>query len=219
MLDTILSYAWAVIPALALVFYKFTLRVFFGMVIIPEDKIGLVTKKFVLFGANRSLPDGKIIALNGEAGFQADTLAPGLYWGFWVWQYSIEQSDLTIVEKGKIGLVSAKDGVQLPTGSILARHVECDNFQDARAFLTTGGQRGKQVGYLNNGVYRINPQLFDIYAADLTYIEDGHVGVITSLDGTPLDQGNIAGKVINDHNNFQDFDKFLAHGGQRGLQI
>ncbi|WP_440233747.1 hypothetical protein, partial [Escherichia coli] len=82
---------------------------FFGMVIIPEDKIGLVTKKFVLFGANRSLPDGKIIALNGEAGFQADTLAPGLYWGFWVWQYSIEQANLTIVEKGKIGLISAKD--------------------------------------------------------------------------------------------------------------
>jgi len=62
------------IPLLAIVFYKFTLRVFFGMIIIPEDKIGLVTKKFVLFGDNKSLPDGKIIALNGEPGFQADTL-------------------------------------------------------------------------------------------------------------------------------------------------
>lgn len=218
MLQTVLSYAWMVIPLFALVFYKFTLRVFFGMVIIPEDKIGLVTKKFVLFGANRSLPDGKIIALNGEAGFQADTLAPGLYWGFWVWQYSIEQANLTVVEKGKIGLISAKDGAQLPTGAILARHVECDNFQDARAFLTSGGQRGKQVGYLNNGVYRINPQLFDIYAAEITYIEDGQVGVITALDGTPLDQGNIAGTIVPDHNNFQDFDNFLKHGGQRGLQ-
>jgi uncharacterized membrane protein YqiK len=218
MLQTVLNYAWIVIPLLALVFYKFTLRVFFGMVIIPEDKIGLVTKKFVLFGANRSLPDGKIIALNGEAGFQADTLAPGLYWGFWVWQYSIEQANLTVVEKGKIGLISAKDGAQLPTGAILARHVESDNFQDARAFLTNGGQRGKQVGYLNNGVYRINPQLFDIYAAEITYIEDGQVGVITALDGTPLDQGNIAGTIVPDHNNFQDFDNFLKHGGQRGLQ-
>jgi uncharacterized membrane protein YqiK len=219
MLETVLNYAWMAIPLIALVFYKFTLRVFFGMVIIPEDKIGLVTKKFVLFGANRSLPDGKIIALNGEAGFQADTLAPGLYWGFWVWQYSIEQANLTIVEKGKIGLISAKDGMQLPTGAILARHVESDNFQDARAFLTSGGQRGKQVGYLNNGVYRINPQLFDIYAAEITYIEDGQVGIITALDGVPLDQGNIAGKMIEDHNNYQDFDKFLDHGGQRGLQI
>jgi uncharacterized membrane protein YqiK len=219
MLETVLNYAWMAIPLLALVFYKFTLRVFFGMVIIPEDKIGLVTKKFVLFGANRSLPDGKIIALNGEPGFQANTLAPGLYWFYWVWQFSIEQSPLTIIPQGKIGLLSAKDGAQLPTGAILARHVDCDNYQDTNAFLTNGGQRGKQVGYLNNGVYRINPFLFDLAMTDITYIEDGMVGVITALDGIPLDQGSIAGKVINDHNNFQDFDKFLKHDGQRGLQV
>jgi uncharacterized membrane protein YqiK len=188
------------------------------MVIIPEDKIGLVTKKFVLFGSNKQLPDGKIIALNGEPGFQADTLAPGLYWGYWVWQYSVDQADLTVIPKGKIGLLSAKDGSQLPVGAILARHVECDNFQDTRAFLSNGGQRGKQVAYLNNGVYRINPFLFEISVADITYIEDGQVGVITTLDGTPLDSGNIAGTVIKGHNNFQDFDAFLDSGGQRGLQ-
>ena len=218
MLQILAAYWWTIIPLLAIVFYKFTLRVFFGMVIIPEDKIGLVTKKFVLFGANKQLPDGKIIALNGEAGYQANALAPGLYWGYWVWQFSVDQADLTVIPKGKIGLLSAKDGTQLPTGSILARHVECDNFQDTLAFLNNKGQRGKQVGYLNNGVYRINTFLFDIAIADITYIEDGMVGVVTTLDGTPLDQGNIAGKVIPGHNNFQDFDKFLSSGGQRGLQ-
>lgn len=218
MLDTLIQYWWTIIPLLAIVFYKFTLRVFFGMVIIPEDKIGLVTKKFVLFGTNKQLPDGKIIAINGEAGYQANALAPGLYWGYWVWQYSVDQANLTVIPKGKIGLLSAKDGAQLPTGAILARHVECDNFQDTVAFLNNKGQRGKQVGYLNNGVYRINTFLFDITIADITYIEDGMVGVVTTLDGTPLDQGNIAGKVISGHNNFQDFDKFLSSGGQRGLQ-
>lgn len=216
--DLISSYWWTIIPVFALIFYKFTLRFFFGMVIIPEDKIGLVTKKFVLFGSNKSLPDGKIIALNGEPGYQADTLAPGLFWGYWVWQYSIEQADLVRIEKGKLGLITAKDGVLLPTGAILARHVDCDNYQDTRAFLTNGGQRGKQVGYLNNGVYRINTQLFDVFQADITYIEDGMVGIITTLDGKPLDQGNIAGSPVDGHNNFQDFDKFLEHGGQRGLQ-
>jgi uncharacterized membrane protein YqiK len=215
----IIQYAWVLIPILALIFYKFTLRVFFGMVIIPEDKIGLVTKKFVLFGANKQLPDGKIIALNGEAGFQADTLAPGLYWGFWVWQYDITMAPLTIIPKGKIGLLSSKDGAQLPLGAILARHIECDNYQDARAFLSNGGQRGKQVGYLNNGAYRINTHLFEIYQTDITNIEDGMVGVITALDGVPLELGSIAGSVIEGHNNFQDFDKFLANGGQRGMQI
>lgn len=218
-MQILLSYSWVLIPVLALLFYKFTLRFFFGMVIIPENKIGLVTKKFVLFGENKSLPDGKIIALNGEAGFQADTLAPGLYWGYWVWQYSIDQADLTIIPKGKIGLLSAKDGAPLPTGSILARNIECDNFQDTRSFLTKGGQRGKQVGYLNNGVYRINPFLFDIVVADITYIEDGMVGVVTALDGIPLSQGSIAGAPVDGHNNFQDFDKFLQNGGQRGLQV
>ncbi len=216
---SLLGYAWVIIPVLALLFYKFTLRMFFGMVIIPEDKLGLVTKKFVLFGSNKTLPDGKIIALNGEPGFQADTLAPGLYWGYWPWQYTIDQSALTVIQKGKIGLVTSKDGAQLPTGSILARHVDSDNYQSAREFLTNGGQRGKQVGYLNNGVYRINRHLFEIYEADITYIEDGQVGVITALDGVPLDAGNIAGKVTEGHNNFQDFDAFLANGGQRGLQV
>jgi uncharacterized membrane protein YqiK len=218
MLETILGYAWVLIPLISIIGYKFTLRVFFGMVIIPENKIGLITKKFVLFGTNKSLPDGKIIALNGEPGYQAQTLAPGLYWGYWVWQYSIDQANLTVIEKGRIGLLSAKDGAQLPTGAILARHIECDNFQDTRAFLMNGGQRGKQVNYLNNGVYRINPFLFDVATADITNIEDGQVGIVTALDGTPLDSGSIAGTVIDGHNNFQDFDKFLLNGGQRGLQ-
>lgn len=219
MLQTILHYSWLLLPILAIVFYKFIFRVFFGMVIIPEDKIGLVTKKFVLFGANKSLPDGKIIALNGEPGYQATTLAPGLYWAYWPWQYSIDQVPFTIIPKGKIGLVSAKDGSQLPTGAILARNIASDNFQDAAAFLKNGGQRGKQVGFINNGSYRINTLLFEVAVADITNIEDGQIGIITALDGVPLDQNSIAGIEIGGHNNFQDFDKFLASGGQRGLQI
>lgn len=214
-----IMYAWLLIPLMAVIFYKFTLRVFFGMVSIPENKIGLVTKKFVLFGKDRSLPDGKIIALNGEAGFQADTLAPGyLGWGYWIWQYKIDLAPFIEIPKGKIGLISAKDGLSLPTGSILARHVDCDNFQNARMFLTNNGIRGKQVGYLNNGVYRINTLLFDVAISDITTIEDGTVGIITTLDGIPLTVGSIAGSVVEGHNNYQDFDKFLESGGQRGLQ-
>ena len=214
----LIQYWWVLSPILAIIGYKFVFRVFLGMIIIPEDKIGLVTKKFVLFGENKSLPDGKIIALNGEPGYQADTLAPGLYWGYWIWQYSIHQAELTVIPKGKIGLVTAKDGASLPTGAILARHVESDNYQNARAFLANGGQRGKQVGYLNNGVYRINTLLFEVFGSDITYIEDGKIGIITALDGRPLDQSSIAGSVIDGHNNFQNFDAFLANGGQRGLQ-
>ena len=79
----IANWWWIVLIILFLVLYKFILRVFFGMVIVPENRIGLVTKKFVLVGPNRGLPDGRIIATKGEAGFQARTLAPGLYWNMW----------------------------------------------------------------------------------------------------------------------------------------
>lgn len=57
--------------------YKWVFRLF-GIVIVPDDSLGTVTKKFVLFGPNHELPPGKIVALLGEAGLQADTLAPGL---------------------------------------------------------------------------------------------------------------------------------------------
>lgn len=198
--------------------WKWILRVLCGMVLVPEDRIGLVTKKFVLFGANKSLPDGRIIALNGEAGYQADALAPGLYFGYWIWQYDIILQGFTKIPQGQIGLVIAKDGNELPAGSILANAVECDNFQDARKFLTIGGKKGKQVSYINTGVYRINTLLFDIFPAEIQTIEDGQVGVVTTLDGVPLQYGQIAGKDVPGHNNFQNFDVFLKDGGQRGLQ-
>lgn len=207
------------LPLLILLSYKWILRVLFGMIIIPENKIGLVTKKFVLFGGNKMLPDGKIIALNGEPGYQAYTLAPGLYWFYWIWQFDIKKEDFTNIPTGQIGLVSAKDGMQLPTGAILARSVDCDDFQDAKAFLLNGGQKGKQVNYLNNGVYRINTHLFNIDFADITKIEDGQLGIITALDGIPLTQGDIAGRHIDGHNNFQNFEAFISNGGQRGLQV
>ena len=52
-LESVATYAWVLIPILMVVFYIMILRVFFGMVIIPEDKIGLIAKKFVLFGAKK----------------------------------------------------------------------------------------------------------------------------------------------------------------------
>lgn len=219
MLQTILHFWWIIIPVLALVLYKWTLRVLFGMVIIPEDKTGLVIKKFVLFGSGRTLPDGRIIATNGEAGYQVDPLAPGIYWGYWVWQYTVNFENFVEIPIGQIGLIEAKDGATLPTGAMLAQSVDCNNYQDGRMFLANGGQKGKQRRYITAGKYRINTLLFNVTKEDITVIPTGKVGIITSLDGSPLTQGQIAGDDIKGHNNYQDFDKFVANGGQRGLQI
>ena len=87
------------IPLLIILCYRIILRVFLGVVIVPEDRIGLVTKKFVLMG-KQSLPEGRIIAVNGEAGFQAQTLAPGVYFAKWLWQYSITFQPFTIIPTG-----------------------------------------------------------------------------------------------------------------------
>jgi len=217
-MELLTAYWWTIPVVLALISYKWVLRVLFGMVIVPEDKIGLVTKKFVLFGKNKDLPDGRIIALNGEAGYQADGLPPGLKWWYWIWQYSIDMVDFTDVPAGKIGIVVAKDGKELPVGNILARRVESDSFTDARKFLDNGGFKGKQVEFLNAGKYRINRLLFDVINVDVKTIEEGQVGIVTAADGVPLSKGQIAGSEVPGHNNFQDFNSFLANGGQRGLQ-
>ena len=103
MADLIFSLWWVVPVVVILVMYKFVLRVFFGMVIVPDDRIGLVVKKYALSGDKR-LPDGRIIAINGEAGMQAKALAPGLYWRMWPWQFTITMAPFTIIEQGSLGL-------------------------------------------------------------------------------------------------------------------
>ena len=213
-----LVYWWIIPVVLSLVLYKFILRFLFGMVIVPEDKIGLVTKKFVLFGENKELPDGRIIATKGEAGFQAKALAPGLYFGMWVWQYDVTMELFTVIPEGKIGLVMAKDGAEIPTGNILAQRAECDNFQDAEKFLNNGGQKGRQTVYITAGSYRINTMLFQISISDMIRIQESMVGIVTTLDGMPIEEGQIAGKLVDGHNNFQDFDAFIKSSGNRGLQ-
>jgi uncharacterized membrane protein YqiK len=205
------------VPLFLLIFYKFILRVFFGLVIVPEDRIGLVIKKFVLFG-KQELPEGRIIATKGEAGFQAQTLAPGVYFWKWIWQYSINFQPFIIVPTSKIGLILAKDGAELETGRILGRKVDCDSFQDAEAFLANGGRKGRQTAIIAPGSYRINTLLFEIEMTDMTMIPDNAVGIVTTMEGKPLSEGQIAGKVIEGHNKFQDIDLFLASEGLKGLQ-
>ena len=223
MLNTILnfmsSYWWIVAIVLSVVFYKSIFRLF-GIVIVPEDKIGLVTKKFVLFGANKELSGDRIIATNGEAGLQSNYLAPGIHYFKWPWQYQIDMTGFVVVPEGHIGLVNSKDGKIIQTGRILARRVECENYQDAKGFLDNGGQKGRQSAFIPNGVYKINTHLFEVSVVKQANIQDNMVGIVTTLDGDPLPEGAIAGKIIDNstHKNFQNFDMFLENGGNRGLQ-
>lgn len=208
----------AIILVLLLVFLgKYILRLL-GIWLIPEDSIGVVEKKFVLFAKNKTLPDGRIVALQGEAGLQADTLPPGLKFFLWPWQFKVTILKFTVIPQGQVGIVEAKDGNAIPAGRILAGKVNCDSFQNARAFLENGGERGTQIAIIPPGVYRINTQLFSVKMADAISIPDNTVGVVTTKEGQALETGEIAGKKIAGHNSFQDGDAFVKGGGYKGQQ-
>lgn len=200
-----------------LVTYRLWLRVF-GIVLVPEDSIGVVNKKFVLFGQYKTLPDGAIVALRGEAGMQADTLAPGVHFWLWPWQFEIKPVQFVTIEEGTIGVVEARDGHPLSGGRVLAKAVECDAFQNARAFIEHGGERGPQIGIIPPGTYRINTNLFQIGVAKAIDIDDNMVGIVTTKEGQPLQAGDIAGPTIPNHNLFQNGQAFVTNGGYKGLQ-
>ena len=133
---------------------------------IPNQQVGVVEK---LWSGSGSVSEGRIIALNDEAGYQADVLRGGLHFGLWRWQYRLHKVPLVTIPQGKIGYVYARDGEPLPPSQTLGRVVPCNNFQDACTFLgqpgeegeeTVRGQRGRQRAILREGVYAINPALF-----------------------------------------------------------
>lgn len=199
----------------------------FGLVVVGDQEVGIVVKKF----ASRNLPPGRLIALENEAGLQADTLPPGWHWGLWPWQYSVRRDPMVVIPQGEIGLVVANDGASIPPERILGKVVQCDNYQDARKFLTRGGEKGRQLGILTAGSYRINTGLFTVITSanaakhgmrtsdlKLYSIEPNKVGIVTALDGLPIEAGEIAGPIIPDHDNYQNAQKFISGGGRRGLQ-
>ena len=106
---------------------------------IPNDRIGIVEK---LWSVGGSLTEGAVIALSGEAGYQANILRGGLHFGLWRWQYSIHKFPLVTIKQGKIGYVFSAAASNRALAD-LAVLLDCNNFQDARKFLAYGGQRGR----------------------------------------------------------------------------
>ncbi|WP_434688372.1 SPFH domain-containing protein [Pseudanabaena minima] len=199
-----------------------------GLIVIGEREVGIVVKKFSFRG---DLPAGQLVALNGEAGYQADTLAPGWYFGYYPWQYGIRKEPVVVIPQGEIGLIIANDGKSIPPDRILGKTVPCDNFQNAREFLLAGGEKGRQIGILTAGTYRINTALFTIVTSAnaaqngmspaelrLCSVATEKVGIVTTLDGIPIETGAIAGAIIPEHDNFQNAQLFINGGGRRGLQ-
>jgi uncharacterized membrane protein YqiK len=147
-----------------------------GLRYIANSRVGVVEKLWSLRG---SVPEGRIIALDGEAGFQAELLRGGMHFGLWRWQYRLHRLPLVAVPQGKIGYVYARDGEALLPSQTLGHVVYCNNFQDARRFLggepagpdqePVIGQRGRQRAILREGVYAINLALFTVMTEETVY--------------------------------------------------
>ena len=162
--------------------------------VIREDESGLVIRRY-----GRPLPSGRIIALSGEAGYQARLLPPGWHFGLWLWRYKVVRVPMIVIQPGDIAVVVAADGEAIPPERVLARAVPCDHFQDAEAFLRNHGERGRQIAVLTAGTYRINPALFEVVTAatakrfdmqpaqlHVYQMPPDRVGIVTMLDGRPI---------------------------------
>jgi uncharacterized membrane protein YqiK len=197
-----------------------------GLRVIGESESGLLIKRF-----GPPLADGRIVAINGEAGYQAELLPPGWHFPIWRFRYKVERVPVIVVPPGEIALVVAADGRPIPPERVLARAVSCSDFQDAEAFLRNGGERGRQIAFLTAGTYRLNPALFDVVTAhnavahgmrpDALHVyrlQTESVGIITMLDGRPITAGDLAGPPVMGHESFQNGQAFIDAGGCRGLQ-
>ena len=140
------------------------------------DFAGIVIKNIAV----KDLPQGQIIATQGEKGPQAKILGPGWKFGYWPVIYDVEKARVIEIKEGQVGLITTTDGRPLPLGEIYAPEWSQDEFQkmlDADHFLTSGkGYKGPQASVLTPGKYRLNTRLFTIDPVTVTNIEQATVG-------------------------------------------
>ena len=133
---------------------------------IGPTEVGMVTKRFSF----KKLAKDNPVAFNGEAGYQADLLMPGLRWKPF-FMYSVDKYPWVQVPAGEIGVVIAQVGSPLPIGAKSAVYKkEFANFSDLRSFVQLGGQKGVQRPVLPPGsLVPIHPLGFLILTRNRVY--------------------------------------------------
>jgi len=132
---------------------------------IHGNEVGLVEKRF----GRRRLPSGELIALNGECGYEGEVLSPGWQW-VPLFIKTVTRHPAVEIGPDDQGLVIAQVGEPLPIGSRVAiSKPEFGDYEDVKAFLSNGGQKGKQSKVLRPGVYRVHPVAFLVLTSDRVY--------------------------------------------------
>jgi hypothetical protein len=166
-----------------------------SFVYVPDGHLGLLFRVY----AGSSLPQGRIVAVNGENGPQADLLTPGFHPRLLVNViYNVDTSNTEEnVLAGKVAVLVAKDGAPLRPGQVFADPFPVQlgyGMLDAETFLKNGGQRGPQLTVLPPGKYRLNKYLWDVAQKDSKEIAAGFVGVVKSNVNADIDFGTLQAK-------------------------
>jgi regulator of protease activity HflC (stomatin/prohibitin superfamily) len=121
------------------------------------------------------LDPGQILAREGQKGILEEPLGEGRHFLNPIF-YERKVVPVTIIDPGKVGIVTSKVGEKLPTGEFIAER----------------GQKGIWRSVLGPGKYRMNPYGYNIEIVDAISIPIGYAGVITSLSGEQAPNGQFA---------------------------
>jgi hypothetical protein len=163
-----------------------------SFVIVPDGYLGLLFRNY----GGGSLREGRIVAVDGENGPQAEILAPGFHFRWLVNAiYTIDANSTEVsIPTDKVGVLIARDGAPLRPGQAFADPFPVDmgyRMLDAVTFMRNGGQRGPQLTVLTPGKYRLNRYLWDYSERPATELEAGFVGVVRSNVHADVDFGTL----------------------------
>src|SRR5215469_10370463 len=174
---------------------------------IGPTEVGLVRKRF----SSKKLSSGSAVAFNGEAGYQAKLMMPGVQFKLWP-IYDVTRHPMVQIPAGQIGVVIAQAGAALPVGAKSAVYKPTfGNFSDLAAFVNGGGEKGVQRPVLPPGsVVAIHPVGFLVISKDTVYgvpIDDAYAALerkgklnaqAFGLDPQELDVVHIEPRVYQD---------------------
>jgi regulator of protease activity HflC (stomatin/prohibitin superfamily) len=198
---------------------------------VPNGKIGLIVAR-----DGEPIPPGRLLAHRtdghnsfqngqeflehgGQKGPQIDILLPGSY-RINTKLFQVEIRDATVIPTKKVGVVTARDGESLPPNEYVAKLVPSHReFQDAAGFLSAGGQRGPQLGFLRPGTYYINPLMFEVALDSVAEVERGNVAVIVSNVGLdPTDSPKFKAAAASADPMKAGIERYVVDPGYRGIQ-
>jgi regulator of protease activity HflC (stomatin/prohibitin superfamily) len=154
------------VTAVAVVAFLFLLLLTKSVRSIGPTEVGLVRKRF----AAKKLGAGSAVAFDGEAGYQAKLMMPGVQFKLWP-LYDVTRHPMVQIPSGQIGLVIAQVGQPLPVGAKSGVYKSAfGNFDDLAAFVEHGGEKGVQRPVLPPGtVVPIHPVGFLVITRDTVY--------------------------------------------------